>query len=215
MDNTTIPAGNPTPDLKSTYFWEGEKIRLRAYQEKDGAAWLEDNLDSESRRTLNPGIELPKTEAAAAELFKKFGDFRSQNERIFFTIETLAGEIVGGININSINTTHGTFCVGGLIHRKHRGHGYYEEAKRLVFRYCFHELRLNKYNAGLIETNQGMIRHVTRMGCQPEGRRSQMFYTNGRYYDEILFGLTREQFDAWEAARSNTRPISVDEQGSE
>jgi len=36
---------------------------------------------------------------------------------------------------------------------------------------------------------------LRKLGCVEEGRRRQMVYTQGRYYDEILFGLTRSEFE--------------------
>ncbi len=183
-----------------SYFWEGEKIRLRELRETDVATWLDEDKDSESQRTLNPGIELPKTATDAADFLERFGDFSQKDGRIMFSVETLDGQLVGGLNINSIDNRNGTFSIGSLIHRRHRGKGYFLEAKRIVLRYCFHELRLQKYNAGCIEFNEDMIRHFQRLGCQPEGRRRRVAFTNGRYYADLLYGLTREEFDVYEAS---------------
>jgi RimJ/RimL family protein N-acetyltransferase len=41
-----------------------------------------------------------------------------------------------------------------------------------------------------------MIDHAARLGCRPEGRIRRHNYTEGRFYDDLLFGLTREEFDA-------------------
>jgi len=189
----------------ASYFWEGRKVRLRAMSESDTYAWLEDTRDSESRRLLD-GIELPKTEADRVAFFDRFGEFRNSDDRIMFSIETLEGELVGGLNINSIDNRNGTFSVGSLIHRDHRGHGYFEEAKRIVLRYCFYELRLQKYNATTLENNEGMLRHFARIGAQPEGRRRRNVYSDGRFWDEVLYGLTREEFEendnAWKKSDS-------------
>ncbi len=174
-------------------------VRLRALTEADTHVWLEQSRDSETERLLEPGIGLPKTERDRAAFFERWGEFRNSGERIMFSIETLEGELVGGLNINSVDTRNGTFCVGSLIHREHRGKGYFEEAKRIVLRYCFHELRLQKYNSSTIETNEGTIRHFARIGAQPEGRRRRNVFTGGRYYDDLLYGLTREEFDANDA----------------
>jgi RimJ/RimL family protein N-acetyltransferase len=35
---------------------------------------------------------------------------------------------------------------------------------------------------------------MQRLGCQREGVRRQTVYMNGRYMDEILIGLTKEEF---------------------
>jgi RimJ/RimL family protein N-acetyltransferase len=37
---------------------------------------------------------------------------------------------------------------------------------------------------------------LRKLGCVEEGRRRQMVYSQGRYFDEILFGLTRSEFEA-------------------
>ena len=60
-------------------------------------------------------------------------------------------------------------------------------------------MRFQKYNIHCVETNQAMIKHATRLGCKEEGRIRRHIYMNGRFYDELIFGLTREEFDELEA----------------
>lgn len=43
-----------------------------------------------------------------------------------------------------------------------------------------------------------MKRHAKWLGCQEEGRIRRNIYTNGRYYDELVFGLTKEEFEKGE-----------------
>jgi RimJ/RimL family protein N-acetyltransferase len=38
-----------------------------------------------------------------------------------------------------------------------------------------------------------------KLGGVEEGRRRETVYSGGKYHDEILFGLTREEFEANEA----------------
>jgi RimJ/RimL family protein N-acetyltransferase len=180
--------------MSSSYFWEGRLVRLRAMNEDDTRIWLENQFESEIDRTLNPGIELPKTESDRADFYARFGEFRDAEGRIMFTIETLDGTVVGGLNINGIDRRHGTFNIGSRIYTKYQGNGYFAEAKRIVLRYCFNELRLHKYNASVLETNEAMLRHFKRIGAKPEGRRREVVFTNGQYYGELLFGLTAEEF---------------------
>ena len=65
-------------------------------------------------------------------------------------------------------------------------------------RYAFHELRFQKYNLRCLETNAAIVRHAQRLGCREEGRIRRAAYTEGRYLDVLLYGLTREEFDASE-----------------
>lgn len=180
----------------ATYFWEGPRIRLRAMRRDDLDAWLVEMRDSEAVRTLSSGIELPKSAAAADKFAAEFGEFNNTDRRIMFTIETHDGEIVGGTNIHSIDRKNGTFGTGTLIHRKFRGQGYSREAKEILLRYAFHEIRMQKYNVYCIEINAPQARSLTRFGCQLEGRIRRSTYTAGRYYDQLHFGMTREEFDA-------------------
>ena len=178
------------------YFWQGERIRLRPMHVDDAKLWLADEQsDSEGVRFLNSGMTLPRSEHDARQFADAFAEFNKQEERIMFSIETLGGELVGGINIHSMNQKNGTFETGSRIYRAYRGRGYFFEAKLIVLRYAFHELRFQKYNIHCMETNAAMIKHAQRLGCQAEGRVRRDIYTNGRFYDELIFGLTREEFD--------------------
>lgn len=113
-----------------------------------------------------------------------------------FTITTLDDHSVGGVNLNSIDEKNGTFSVGMQIDRDHRGKGYGTAAMRLVLQYAFLERRLNKYYGSVLEGNIASAQMLKKLGCVEEGRRRQMVYSQGRYYDELLFGLTKSEFAA-------------------
>jgi RimJ/RimL family protein N-acetyltransferase len=180
----------------NNYFWQGEKIRLRPLQPEDVALWQLEEHDSQTVRFLNYGITLPKTAVDAEAFAERYAHFNNADERIMFSIETLAGELVGGINIHSMDRKNGTFETGTRLYRRFRGQGYAYEAKCIVLHYAFYELRFQKYNIRCIEVNEGIIKHARRLGCQEEGRIRRQIYTNGRYYDEIILGLTQEEFDS-------------------
>lgn len=182
----------------SGYFWEGKLVRLRPMKRQDLELWLEEDVDSEGVRCLSYGVELPKSKISADKFAEQYADFNNSEKRILFSIETLDGKLVGGINIHTMNKKNGTFETGTRIYRKYRGLGYAEDAKRIILRYAFGELRFQKYNIKCIETNEGMKRHAKRLGCQEEGRIRRNIYTNGRYYDELVFGLTKEEFEKGE-----------------
>jgi RimJ/RimL family protein N-acetyltransferase len=193
-------------------YWQGQLIRLRPMHADDVALWLaEERSDSEAVRMLNPGMDLPKSEQDALAFAERYAGFNHRHERIMFSIETLEGELVGGINIHSMDQRNGTFETGSRIYRAFRGRGYGFEAKMIVLRYAFHELRFQKYNIRCLESNEPMIHHAARLGCQPEGRVRRNVYTEGRYYDDLLFGLTREEFDQLEQRLSDAarNPVSA------
>lgn len=179
-----------------TYFWQNELVRLRALEDIDWEVHYYNRFDTPARRLLDYEVELPPTISEAKEMVERFAEFRPGTGRLMFTITTLDGQNVGGVNINSIDERNGTFSVGMQIDRDHRGKGYGTSAMEIILRYAFFERRLNKYYGSVLEGNIASATMLKKMGCIEEGRRRQMVYTNGKYYDEILFGLTKTEFEA-------------------
>jgi RimJ/RimL family protein N-acetyltransferase len=177
------------------YYWQGERIRLRPMHLEDAELWLQEDTDSQAICFLNYGVMLPSSAKDAQAFAERYANFNNREERIMFSIETLNGELVGGINIHSMNQKNGTFETGSRIYRPYRGLGYGFEAKLIVLRYAFYELRYQKYAVKCLETNAPMIKQAKLLGCKEEGRIRRHIYTNGHYYDELIFGLTREEFD--------------------
>jgi RimJ/RimL family protein N-acetyltransferase len=176
------------------YYWQGEKIRLRTMRDTDVNAKWEEYFDSKARQLLENGIELPvKSKEAYEELFKK----PRGSEIIDLYIETLSGEFIGWINIHSMDRKNGTFSCGGSIFKNYRGKGYAIEAIGMVLRYCFHEMRFEKCNTECLSINEESINLHKKLGFIEEGRRRKTVYTDGKYQDIVLFGLTREEFDEY------------------
>ena len=185
------------PDLDYTnYFWAGERVRLRGLTEDDAVTAFANTLDSPGRRVLQLGIELPTSvEALRVELGKR-ANCKDVDGVIIFAIEDHAGTYVGGVSLHSPSLKNGTFGFGVNIHSSHRKKGYAEDAVRILLRYCFHERRFQKCNSACTEGNEASIALHKKLGFVEEGRRRRQYYLDGRFYDDLLFGLTREEFDA-------------------
>ncbi len=178
------------------YYWQNELVRLRALIFEDWEDGYPNYFDSQARFLLQEEMELPPVIATVQEEYRKFANFNQATGRIMFTIENLNGIPVGGLNLNSINERNGTFSIGIQINIEQRGKGYGTAAMRLLLKYAFLERRLNKFNSGCLEGNAASAKMHLKLGCTQEGVRKQMYYSNGRYYDGILFGLTKDEFVA-------------------
>jgi len=188
---------DPHAGLPLRPYWTGPRLRLRAMRADDVDLWLaEERDDHEAVHFLNYGTPLPKSRRDAEAFAERFAEFGSRDERIMFSIETHAGEVVGGINLHSMDLKNGTFQTGTRLYRAHRERGYGLEAKVMVLRYAFFELRYQKYEVRCLATNDAMVRHMARLGATLEGRIRRHVYTQGTYLDELAYGLTREEFEA-------------------
>jgi len=186
-----------------TYYWRDELVRLRAMTADDWESYYYNRFDTPAGRLENFLVELPPTEAEARAFTERYKEFaEGTGHIIFITSENLQGETVGVVNLNSIDERNGTFSIGMQIDRDHRGKGYGTATLRMLLRYAFFERRLNKYNGSVLEGNIASATMLTKVGCREEGRRRQTVYTDGRYWDEILFGLTRDEFAEQEQVRT-------------
>jgi RimJ/RimL family protein N-acetyltransferase len=189
------------PICYDKYYWQNDLVRLRAGTLEDWERAYRNLFDSEARRVLQYEIELPPVPEAAQEAARKWAGFDPASGRLMFTIETLDGTAVGGLNLNSIDPRNGTFHIGMQIDVGQRGKGYGTAAMRILLRYAFCERRLNKYNCSCLQTNGASMAMLKKLGAVQEGVRRQSVYTDGRYMDEVLFGLTKDEFLAREASR--------------
>ncbi len=177
------------------YYWQNELVRLRAYTPEDWEQTYPDLFDSPARFLLEEQVELPPVMAQWQEKSRTWAGFNiKETGRLMFTTETLAGEAVGGLNLNSIDERQGTFGIGIQIDVGERGKGYGTAAMRVLLRYAFLERRLHKFNSGCVEGNAASAAMHRKLGCVQEGIRRQVYYHEGRYFDHWLFGLTKDEF---------------------
>jgi RimJ/RimL family protein N-acetyltransferase len=199
----------------SRYFWQGEKVRLRPVRVDDAERFYAASLDSPSRQVLQLGIELPTSVELMRASLERYVGCKDADGMILFTIENQEGEIVGGLSMHSRDQKNGTFSFGIVIDREQRRRGYAEEAAQILLRYGFRERRYQKCDSGCVHTNEASIEFHKKLGFVEEGRRRRRFFFNGQYYDDLLFGLTREEFEALEVGRSGTGPDDLGQVAAE
>ena len=175
--------------------FEGHLVRLRALEPGDAETLFRHHQDTEIARR-DARIQWPRSLAAIRQRLENPGDGQATDD-IQLAIITLDNQLVGGIDVQSTDRRNGTFSIGiGLAERSAWGKGYAKESMLLVLRTMFHERRYQKCNIGVYAFNTRALALYHRLGFQEEGRLRRNYFTNGEYHDEILLGMTREEFDA-------------------
>ncbi len=175
-------------------YWENDHIRLRGLESTDAETFYAWNADSEMAQNLD--FLWPPASLAGV---KNWIDGRikqgAENDEIHCVIETISGDFVGIINSHHCNSRTGSFQYGVAIHRDHQRKGYATEAICLFVRYFFEELRYQKVTVEIFSFNEASIRLHEALGFQHEGRLRRTLFTNGRYYDQLFYGMTKEEFE--------------------
>lgn len=178
--------------------WQGQKIRLRAVEPSDWEVFHANDSDTERQRS-GYQIPFPRSQTGSREWAEREAKAPGENDQYRFVLETLIDPVVvGTLNTHGCNHRNGTFEYGIALFRPHWGKGYAKEAIRLVLSYFFNELRYQKCNATVYEFNVPSMRLHESLGFQLEGRIRRNIYTNGKYYDELIYGITGEEFGRFE-----------------
>lgn len=176
----------------SNYYWQNDLVRFRPWKIEDWEEHYFDRFDSEARFFLEYHLELPTAEEQDQEMFRTP---INDTKNIGFVIETPSGEVIGGIGFDRIDERNGSFSVSMRINHDFRGKGYGTSALKLLLDYGFNERRLHKFNASLVEGNVASESMLKKLGCTKEGARREVLYHQGRYWNELYYGLTDSEFN--------------------
>lgn len=188
----------PNYELKMGHcnFWRGSTIRLRPIEQPDIDDILTstEEYDTEIDR-YEDAIGFPQSREQDRESLQRLAKQVGENDFLFCFVEDLHGQKVGYINSFDCVRRNGTFKYAIAVKRPFWRKGYGREAVTILLRYFFRELRYQKCTALVYSFNERSIRFHEALGFKFEGRLRNMVYTNGAYYDELYFGLTRVEWD--------------------
>jgi RimJ/RimL family protein N-acetyltransferase len=121
--------------------------------------------------------------------------YENESDHVF-TIRTLDDDrIIGAIGLDGIRWMHRDCFVGiGLGDREYWGKGYGTDAMKIILRYAFTELNLQRVTLDVFEYNQRGVRSYEKAGFVFEGRQRGMILRDGRRWDVIFMGILREDW---------------------
>ena len=114
-----------------------------------------------------------------------------------FMVEATDASTIGISSIMNIDWRNRHAWHGLVIGEStHRGKGYGVDAIMATMRYAFEELNLERLDGSMIEYNQQSIATYCghKLGWKEEGRKSNYFYRKGRYWDQVIVGITKQAY---------------------
>jgi RimJ/RimL family protein N-acetyltransferase len=111
-------------------------------------------------------------------------------------VRTLADDqLIGFVAYDGINWQHGeTFVAIGIGDPAYRGNGYGTDAMRVMLRYGFMELNLNRIQLNAFSYNERAIKSYRKAGFIEEGRQRGMLLRNGQRWDFVYMSVLRDEW---------------------
>ncbi|MEX0750336.1 MAG: GNAT family protein [Dehalococcoidia bacterium] len=131
---------------------------------------------------------------------KMLADLQHQQPRRKFQLAiTLPGDdaLIGNCGIRRKDGKDFEADIGYELSPAHWGRGYATEAARAMVAYGFEELKMHRVSSWCIADNVASARVLEKAGLRPEGRLRLNEHFKDRYWDTLLFGVLREE---WQAA---------------
>lgn len=176
----------------------GQLVRLVALDmEEDLKLFEEWNADSEYQRLADAGAANRYNIKLTREFFEKeIGGMHA------FVIQTLGDDRkIGMINLAGFNWHVRSAWVGiGIGVREFWGKGCGTDAMKIILRYGFTQLNLNRIQLDVFSYNQRGIKSYEKAGFKHEGRLHGNLLKAGARYDEVFMGILRREWEALQAA---------------
>jgi RimJ/RimL family protein N-acetyltransferase len=183
-------------------FLRGSRVLLRTLERADLPRYQE--LFSEPEIGLHyGGLGVPESLARLQRRYDA-GEFDTTDRFLQLVIET-DGTLIGAMVLrNQENLPSRSATFGILIgDPAYLDRGYGTEASTLLLDYAFAVLGYHKINLDFFEYNARAQAMYEKLGFVLEGRRRENHWSRGRFWDEILMGVTAEQ---WWAKHGPPKP---------
>jgi RimJ/RimL family protein N-acetyltransferase len=175
------------------YYWQNDLVRVRRSKPEDWKYHKNPGFDSDERFFSDYAQELPNDEDLSKETWEKYVNANLNSEdRILFAFETHDGEYVGGGNLHGIDERNGIFGMFVSANEER----YAIAGAKMLLDYAFNERRLNNCHTGFIENDTIYMPVFEKLGFKLEGVRRQQVFHKGKYWDECLYGMLAEEFNA-------------------
>lgn len=178
----------------SKYYWQDGRVRLRALRETDWSDFYQQLMDEEHTFFFDSIVELPHSEETAKTRWLAYMAESRKQGRLNFAIENLEGEKAGTVSLADIDEKNGLFTMSVSVLPAFRGRGCAYSAMNILLDYAFNERRLHKFESACVEGNAASQRLHEKLGCRLEGRFRQRFFHQGRFWNELHYGLLREEY---------------------
>lgn len=172
----------------------GKFVTIRAFEHSDAESLARWANDPETQDGIGE-IHFPSSKQFHTRWVDGLAD-QTLNHR--FAVELPSGHLIGLTSIMDIDWRNRRAWHGVLIGESSaRGNGYGKDAIMATMRYAFDELNLNRLDSGIIEYNSASLATYCgpTVGWRELGRRHEYFFRKGQYWDQILIGVTRSEYE--------------------
>jgi len=173
----------------------GKKVLLRAIENEDLKFLRDLHNDPEIAKWIG-GWSFPLSMADQEAWYEKISKDKTTIRLIIELKDT--HEVIGLTGLWDIDWKDRRAYTGIMIidDEKYRRKGYGTDAVMALMYYAFEELGLNRLDSDIIEYNDASLKlYLEKCGWKKEGVRRKHIFRNGKFYDRVIVGILREEYE--------------------
>ena len=176
----------------------GKTVYLGGIQEDNLETLLPWHNDIDYGRYLSMGIPRFTTEKDLREWMLEGEEERFRVYPRPMSIRLIADDtLIGVCGYKEVQWyANNTMLWMGIGDADQRGKGYGSDALRVMVRYAFLEMNMNRVGLQVAAFNEPARRSYEKCGFQLEGTLRQYMYRDGQYWDMHLMSILRAEWDA-------------------
>ena len=170
--------------------YEGNRIRLRAFERQDVDANHAFVNDYETVRGMLSGIPFPSSMQDEYRWLEQQTSYSRGEYQ--FAVEDGGGYLVGRCGVTRLDWKNRVAELAIMIGTPYRGRGYGSEAIALLCDFCFREMNLHKLKVSVFAFNEPAVRCYEKNGFIREGMLKGEIFRDGQYQDVVLLAKFAE-----------------------
>lgn len=171
---------------------KGKKIKLRAYKETEAEEVWKLIEEDGIKEYLMIATPFPYSLESEKNFLKMA--MTSTGELFNFAVESLeSGKYVGGCGISDVDRKNSVATVGLWLGKEYHGKGLGSDTLRTLCKFIFDEMNIHKIKLFYFDFNKVAKQCYDSVGFVEEGRLRKTIYRYGKYHDEIVMGLFRDE----------------------
>lgn len=181
-------------DVRPIQFLLGERVYARPIEQEDIDLFYKKALwDPEGRRLT--GTQTFFSRKGVQDWFEKFSLDQGRIDLLICLRET--DEAIGEMAMLDIDHLNQNAIVRiSIFNQAYWGNGYGTEALKLLVKYGFNNLNLNRIGLDVFAYNDRALKSYKKIGFQEEGRVREALFYDGAFHDSIIMGILRSEFQA-------------------
>jgi RimJ/RimL family protein N-acetyltransferase len=196
-------------DVQVLPLLQGQRVQLRMLRAADVPQLYAQFSDPKVMRywSRSPLMRIEEAQSLFEELDRGVGSGEFAQWAIARRSDDL---MIGSCALFAYQQAHRRAALGYALASAHWGHGFAQEALRLVLDHAFNVLDLHRLEADVDPRNAASIRLLEKLGFVREGVLRERWHVGGELQDSAIYALLARDYAASTTTASNSTAPRVD-----